>query len=78
MIPLLENGIDKLNSMLGGFYIYDDSVGFTHQNQLLKITFIDLLGRLQNTKDLIKMTDLFKTISGLYFVDPSSYPNLNT
>jgi hypothetical protein len=71
IIQLLVDSISTYN-----FDIYESSIG--HQDQLLKMAFVDLLGRLQNAKDLNKMTELFKAIDPLYFLDPIAFQNLNT
>lgn len=71
IIQLLVDSISTYN-----IDIYEPSIG--QQDQLLKMAFVDLLGRLQNAKDLNKMTELFKAIDPLYFVDPIAFQNLNT
>ena len=51
-----------------GFDIYTDSP--VHTEELLKLEFLDTLGRLQNVDALNNFTDLFKKIDGDYFIDP--------
>lgn len=51
-----------------GFDIYTDSPD--HTEELLKLEFVDTLGRLQNVDALNNFTDLFKKIDPEYFIDP--------
>lgn len=55
-----------------GFDIYTDSTN--HTEELLKIEFLDQLGRLQNYDALNNFTKLFNDIDGAYFVNPENIP----
>lgn len=75
MIQLINDAIATLDANFGGFDIYQPSIG--HKDEILKVTLIDDLGRLQNARDLNKLTDLFKSIPASYFVDPILNAALN-